>query len=356
MVNHNKKLIKRENMILTFAGFKKTILFMLLFVGLIILTNGCSGKTEIDLSGLEPGLSIQRFDSELFSLEFDEIPSQLPRLEEQYGEFFDIFNHMIIRIGSHRSPAYPRYLQSFLGDFDIYRLQKEVDGVFADMTDIELELEDAFRHYMYYFPGYPLPKVFTYISGFNQSVVTAGNILGIGLDKYLGIDHVFYQDLQLPIYQRTRMHRSKIPSDCMIAWAMTEFEFDETSANLLENIIYEGKLLYFADKMLPHQHDSLKTGIPGAGLEWCRRNEKQMWTFLVENKLLFSTDVKTIGRFINDGPFSSEFTRESPARAAVWLGWQIVESYMNRNSHVSLHDLMTGTDYQQILAKARYRP
>jgi hypothetical protein len=337
-------------------GFNKTIPGILFLVGLATMSNGCSSATEIDLSGLDPGVEIQRFDKDLFSLDFEQIPGQLPALDENYGQFFDIFNHLIIRIGSHRSSAYPQHLQSFLTDFDVYRLKNEVEELFPDVTDIEQELTDAFRRYMYYFPGYPLPKIYTYISGFNQSVVTAENILGIGLDKYLGSGHRFYQDLQLPHYQRARMHRAKIPSDCMIAWAMTEFEFDETSANLLENIIYEGKLLYFADKMLPHQHDSLKTGISNYGLDWCRRNERQMWTFLVENKLLFSTDIKTINRFIKDGPFSSELSRDSPARAAVWLGWQIVRSYMKRNSHVSLHDLMTDTDYQGILAKARYRP
>ena len=108
--------------------------------------------------------------------------------------------------------------------------------------------------------------------------------------------------------------------------------------------------------MLPQQHDTLKTGFSLSQLEWCRRNEIMMWTYLVENKLLFSTDMRTIGRFINAGPFTRDFSRESPSRAAVWLGWQIVRSYMNRNRDVTLEELMLDNDYQGLLNLARYRP
>jgi hypothetical protein len=321
------------------------------------LFSGCTpSDRKIDLEGLDPGIEILRLDRDLFKIDIDSIPLQLPELFDKYGEFFDIFNHMIIRIGDPGSPSYQLHLKRFLTDFDIYRVYTEVEKVFPDLSEIEAELDNAFRHFMFYFPEYTVPKVYTYISGFNQSVVTAEGILGIGLDKYLGHDHFFYSELQLPVYQRQKMHPLKIPSDCMMSWAMTEFEFDESEGNLLSHLVYQGKLLFFIDAMLPGQHDTLKTGISLSGLEWCKGNEARMWTYLVENKLLFSTDAKAIGRFINEGPYTSEFSREAPAKAAVWLGWQIVRSYMSRHKDVSLAELMLDNDYQGILNMARYRP
>ncbi len=318
---------------------------------------GCTpGDRRVNLEGLDPGVEIHRLDIDLFEIDIDSIPQQLPPIKERYGEFFDIFNHMIIRVGDPHSPSYPKHLKRFLTDFDIYRIHSETRRVFKDLTELEAELDMAFRHYMYYFPGYTVPRIYTYISGFNQSVVTAEGIMGIGLDNYLGSDHFFYSELQLPNYQRYNMHPAKISSDCMIAWAKTEFEFDAADDNLLSHIIYHGKLLFFADAILPDLHDTLKTGFSLSHLEWCRRNEDRMWTYLVENKLLFSTDSRTISRFINHGPFTSEFTRDSPARAAVWLGWRIVKSYMGRHKEVSLADLMLDDDYQGILNRARYRP
>jgi len=315
-----------------------------------------SSGSKVDLEGLDPGIEIMRLDRDLFKIDIDSIPQQLPELSDKYGEFFDIFNHMIIRIGDPGSPSYQLHLKRFLTDFDIYRVHTEVEKVFPDLSEIESELDNAYRHYMFYFPEYPVPKVYTYISGFNQSVVTAEGIMGIGLDKYLGHDHFMYSELQLPVYQRHKMHPLKIPSDCIISWAMTEFEFDDSEGNLLSHLVYQGKLLFFANAMLPGQHDTLKTGISRSGLEWCKENEARMWTYLVENKLLFSTDAMAIGRFINEGPFTSEFSRDAPAKAAVWLGWQIVRSYMNRHKEVSLEELMLDNDYQGILNRARYRP
>jgi len=327
----------------------------------VLVTSGllmaCSDRVPApDISGIEAGIEIMRFDADLFELDIDSIPEQIADLEDRYGDFFDIYFNLIIRIGNPASPAFPGHLRRFLTDFDIYRVKTGVDEVFPDLAWLEEDLERAFRYFMYYFPGYRVPDIYTYISGFNQSVVTSEGIIGIGLDKYLGTGHVFYSQLQLPVYQRQIMHPGKVVSDCMMAWAMMEFEFDDSEDNLLSHIIHHGKMLYFLDAVLPGQHDTLKTGFTEQQLQWCRRNENLMWTYLVENKLLFSADVRTISRFVNPAPFTREFTSESPGRAALWLGWQIVSSYMNRNRNVTLKELMEDTDYQRILNQARYRP
>ncbi len=328
-----------------------------LFLMFTLLTAGCSDtRNKADISGIEAGIDIRRFDIDLFDVDIDSIPVHVGTLEEEYGEFFEIFNHLIIRTGSSSAPAYPEHLHRFLTDMDIYRVRTEVYTVFDDISWLVDDLEMAFRHFLYYFPDYPLPEIYTYLSGFNQSVVTADRIVGIGLDKYLGADHFFYSQLQLPMYQRRIMHPGKIVPDVMMAWAMMEFEFDGTGKNLLSHIIHHGKLLYFVDAMLPWQPDTLKTGFTAQQMDWCIRNETMMWTYLVENKLLFSTDARTISGFVNPAPFTREFTSDSPGMAALWLGWQIVSSYMDRNRHVTLEELMNDDDYQKILNQARYRP
>ncbi|MFP4365464.1 MAG: hypothetical protein ACLFQA_00085 [Bacteroidales bacterium] len=335
--------------------------YRLIYAGIMIFIlvsmPGCSSEhKQADVEHIDLEIDIKRLEKDLFEIDIDSISHEINTIENKYGDFFDIFNNLIIRIGSHSSPAYEENLKSFLTDFDIYRLYNEVETVFPGIETTEKEIETGFRYFLNYFPDYPIPQIYTFISGFNQSVVTADSILAFGLDKYLGRDHRFYSELQLPVFRRKNMYPEKIPSDCMIGWAMTEFEFDEKDENLLGNMIYHGKMLYFADLVLPHQHDTLKVGFTNDELEWCRNNETNMWTYLVENKLLFSTDALTIGQFINEGPFTRGFSRESPARAAVWLGWQIVDSYMERNSHVNPEELMLDADYQRILNSARYKP
>jgi uncharacterized protein YjaZ len=40
----------------------------------------------------------------------------------------------------------------------------------------------------------------------------------------------------------------------------------------------------------------------------------------------------------------------------MWVGWQIVKSYMKSNKEVTLSDLMNEIDAQKILSKSKYRP
>ncbi|NSW94389.1 MAG: gliding motility lipoprotein GldB, partial [Bacteroidales bacterium] len=61
-------------------------------------------------------------------------------------------------------------------------------------------------------------------------------------------------------------------------------------------------------------------------------------------------------KLIGDAPFTSYFTNESPGKAAVWIGFRIVESYMKNNKGVKLSDLMQDKDIQGLVEKARYNP
>jgi len=81
-----------------------------------------------------------------------------------------------------------------------------------------------------------------------------------------------------------------------------------------------------------------------------------MWATLIENKFLFSTDRFTIDKFILEGPFTKDFGRESPGRAAVWIGFRIVGAYMANNADVTLQQLMDDTDYMKILNQSTYNP
>lgn len=332
--------------------------FIILLIGFLAATIfGC--KTDphaINLQGLDPGISISRFEQDLFRADPDSLPESIEQLKEEYGEFFYLFSHRIINLGNPDAKAFPEYLKSFVTDFDMFQLYQEVSRVFPDLSGLEKDLNRAFSRYMYYFPQRPIPAVITFIGGFNQSMATADTLLAIGLDKYLGSENSLYLRMQTAQYLRNAMIPERIATDCMRAWAMTEFDYQPSSDNLISQMIYHGRNLFFVDYMMPEVNDTLKTGFSSAQLEWCIKNEAAMWTYLVERKLLFSTDLRTINRFVGEAPFTTDFAGDSPGRAAVWLGWQIIKSYMKNNRHLSLEELMQEDDFQKILNEARYRP
>jgi hypothetical protein len=108
--------------------------------------------------------------------------------------------------------------------------------------------------------------------------------------------------------------------------------------------------------MLPETDDAVIFGFTPDQFKFCRNNEDQMWQYLIENKLLFNSEQLTLKKLTGEAPFTSYFTKESPGRAVVWIGFRIVESYMMKNHDVSLEELMKDTDFQKILEKARYSP
>ncbi|VAW16016.1 hypothetical protein MNBD_BACTEROID01-1004 [hydrothermal vent metagenome] len=314
------------------------------------------GRLNVDVSNINIGLEIKRLDKSLFELDTTDIKTGLAELKKEYGEFFDIFTYKMISIGGANTPGYYELAKKFITDTMILNVKKMVDSEFKDFSETGKSLDNAFRHYKYYFPGKDIPAIYTCISGFNQSVVVAKNIIGLSLDNYLGPDCLYYSRLGLPQYKQQKMYKGKIAADAMYAWGATEFEKKGEGTHLLDYMIHEGKLMYFLDAMLPDVHDSVKIGYTKKQLEWCKDNEAQMWDFLVENKKLYISGRMDIKRIIGDAPYTNGFPIESPGKAGVWVGWQIVRQFMEKNPDVTLPELMEMEDSQGILNASAYFP
>jgi hypothetical protein len=265
----------------------------------------------------------------------------------------------VINTGDINENSFGDFLVRFCTDKlnnDVYQMTMKV---YPDVSSLQEGLTDAFRHYLYYFPGKKVPAVYTCITGFNNSIITGDSVLGIGLDRYLGADCKYYPRLQIYKYISDRMTPDHIVPDCMYAWAETEWDFSSSgyqADNVLSEMIHEGKLKYFEKCMMPDIPDSLIFGFSPGQMTFCLNNEGQMWQYLVEHKLLFSTDQFTIRKLTGEAPFTTFFSNESPGRAAVWVGFRIIESYMKKNPDIKLSDLMTDTDIQGILQNAKYNP
>jgi hypothetical protein len=282
----------------------------------------------------------------------------VPSLKKKYDGFLQLFS-LVINTGDINESSFGDLLLRYCSD-------KQNNDVFAltmkrypDIKSIEEGLQEAFSHYLYYFPEKSVPAVFTCITGFNNSIITGDSLLGIGLDRYLGADCDYYPRLNIYKYIAVRMTPENIVPDCLYGWGASEWDFSTLNYpadNVLAEIIHCGKLKYFEKCMLPETSDEIIFGFTPDQMKFCRNNESQMWQYLVENNLLFSSDQFTIRKLTGEAPFTSYFTKESPGRAAVWLGFRIVESYMMRNSGIKIDEMIKNTDVQGILEKAKYSP
>ena len=337
---------------------RRVLTFMLLLLVITIAISCKKNHFNVNTSTIKVNIEIKRLEKDLFTLNPNEVIPMVPSLKKKYDGFLQLFS-LVINTGDINETSFGDLLLRFCSD----KQNNEVYGLtmkqFPDIKLIDEGLTDAFRHYLYYFPGRRVPAVFTCITGFNNSIITGDSLLGIGLDRYLGAGCEYYPRLNIYKYIAVRMTPENIVPDCMYGWGASEWDFSTLKYpvdNVLSEIIHDGKLKYFEKCMLPETSDEIIFGFTPDQMKFCRNNENQMWQYLVENNLLFSSDQFSIRKLVGEAPFTGYFTKDSPGRAAVWLGFRIVESYMMNNSGIKIEEMFTNTDVQSILEKAKYNP
>ena len=153
-----------------------------------------------------------------------------------------------------------------------------------------------------------------------------------------------------------RSTREKLTSDAIFWWLTTEFPDKIEAVRLIDNMIYYGKIMYLAEVLLPQQNDQEIIGYTNEQYKWCKANESKTWSYIMANRHLFSTEVLITAKYINPAPFTAFIPNDSPGRTGIWLGLQIVKSYMDKNKDLTLQDLMNNHNAQEILEKSGYRP
>lgn len=315
-------------------------------------------ETVVELTDEEAsfGVRVERFDRALAALDRRNLKAGVDSMTRCYSPYFELYAQHVLQMGEVGSDVFYKNLEAFLTDSVMNQVYDTVQRQFPNLNKLEADLSGAFERFGSQFPNYAVPRVLASISGFNQSIVVGDSVIGIALDKYLGASSTFYEQLAIHNYKRATMIPQRIASDVMLAFALTEFPFNDSVDNLLSSMIFEGRALYFTKQMLPNVPDSLIIGYSAQQLRWCKTNEAAMWTFLAEQRLLFNLDRLTIRKFIGEAPFTAAFTSESPGQAGVWIGWRIVDAYMKKNKDVTLSQLMNMTDYQRILSQSGYKP
>lgn len=312
---------------------------ILLFFATIFIACEKKDKVQEKIDEIPVKLEVERFDK----LFYETNPGELPELKQKYPYFFPEGNEDVVWTDKMKDPL-------------LKELHSEVQKQFGDFSKERNDLEELFRHIKFYFPKTTVPKVITLISEVDTQAkaIYADSLLLISLDTYLGKDHRFYVDF--PNYQKMSFEKSQMLPDVVSDFSMRVIP-PPTDRTLLSQMIYFGKELYLKDLLLPNLSDDVKIAYTPEQIEWCKDNEGYVWRYFVDEKLLYDSDPKLGGRFINPAPFSKfglEIDNESPGRIGMWIGWQIVRSYM-QNNDVSLQQLLQ-TDAKEIFENSKYKP
>lgn len=242
---------------------------------------------------------------------------------------------------------------SLKNDPHIDTLYRETQEIFGDMSDLQAEFEMAFRHIKSHFPGFKIPKIYTAVTGMGNDLFVSPDMVVIGLDFFLGED-AKYRPVDFPEYILKRYRKEYIVPSVIL---LMSDQFNKTNLEdktLLAEMIYYGKAYYFTKRMMPCTQDSLIIGYTGQEITDAHENVSIIWANFIENELLFETSHFMKNKFLGERPKTVEIGPKCPGRIGAWVGWEIVEKYMDKTGD-DLSNMMANRNTQVIFAKSRYR-
>ena len=241
--------------------------------------------------------------------------------------------------------------------------------VFSNFRAIENDLKKGLQFTKYYFPAYRAPeKLITFIGPldaiFQTTLGKTGDVitqdaLAVGLQLHLGNNASLYQSQVaqslFPKYVSRKFEPAYIAVNCMKNIVDDIYPPRATDKTLLDLTIDKGKRLYVLDKLLPHVAETLKIGYTEAQLKGCYSNEGLIWSFLIQNNLIYNSDPLRIQSYVEEGPLTQELGEGSPGNISLFLGWQIIKKYMENFPDTTIHALLQ-LDAKQILQDSKYKP
>lgn len=295
-------------------------------------------------------VQLHRFEKLLFATPVEQLQSTLIASGNE-------FNTDLLNIQP-QNPEFMQMLAGFTQDptmQDIYRI---VDSLFGNLDEVAQSLGSALAAAQQLCPTLRYDKVYTYISGmfdYDMRVGCNSHELIISLDQYALPYTQRYNYFNSPLFIVSQSNPNYMVSDCMQAIARQHIAIPQDhEMNMLDYMIAEGKAIYFAQLTLPGTHDSILMRYTKGQLSWMEKNEKNVWTYLLQNKVLYDNDYMRFHNFIDDAPKTNAFNESSP-RTPYYIGWKIVSQYA-ANSGISMLELFEETDSQKILSQSNYRP
>jgi hypothetical protein len=343
---------------------KRAVKCMTLLLFVVFLSSCGGGNNAPDVSGIKVQLKTQRFDRAFASIDTNQVGASLQKLHDQFPEFLDFYLDTLMGLGVHGNysdTAAPVRLgvKSFLTHKDYRGLLDTINAHYPDTKDLDAQLTKGFQYQKYYFPQSGERRII-YISGWlgNIGAFTYGdNIIGVGLDMFLGASYPYYKSVGIPEYWSVQLNKDYIPVAVFKTLYREQNPFRMQDANLLDMMIQRGKEAYYIDKVLPFLPESVKLAYTQKQLDWCNKNEGQVYNFFVTQNYLFETSWQKIVRYVNEGPNSAGMGDDSPGNIGTWVGLQIVKAYMNEHPKMTLADLIKQHEEPQtFLRDSKYKP
>ena len=298
----------------------------------------------------DEAVQLHRFERVLFDTPMEQLQGKLQSVSGEYStELLNI---------QPNNPDFMQMLSGFVQDPTMREVYRLVDSVFGDMQEESEELGKALKRAQELSPTLRYDKVYTFVSGmfdYDMRVGCNSHELVISLDQYILPYTEKFNYFNSPLFLVQQSRRQYLVTDCMEAIGRQHIAIpQDKEMSLLDYMVAEGKAIYFAEQTLPDTPDSILMRYSKPQMEWMQKNETNVWSYLLQKKVLYDNDYMRFHNLIDDAPKTNAF-RDSSPRTPYYIGWKIVSRYVE-NTGVSMDELFEETDAQKILSKSNYRP
>jgi hypothetical protein len=162
----------------------------------------------------------------------------------------------VLRIGQVNDPEINNKFLQYFQDSTLQELVAAVQLEYADMSDVNTALTDAFKRLKELIPTVEPPLVYAQIGSLDQSIVVGNGMLAISLDKYLGEHYWLYHrsDYGYTAEQRKQMTRQMIVPDCLGFYLMSIYPLPaDHETDQLARDIHVGRIQWVVNRVMNKQ-------------------------------------------------------------------------------------------------------
>lgn len=341
---------------LSFSVFLTKNLIMLRIIAIIsflFLLNACSSNPlDIDADNQDVSIDFIQLDSLLFKSNAKKRLEIHHKMQQLVPDVYEYNLAYCLKFRGAQDSVFNTSIQQFYSDPYIRQLENRLSQRFSDVSLFKSGITNGFKHLKYHFPNGKIPSAVVFMNSlFTANAFCTETEIGVGLERYLPMNTNVIRQLppdQFYKWIKEGFKEEFLVRDALCSWIMTHY-VPEIKGNLIENSIYWGKILYLTKAALPTASDAQILRYSDKDFAWSQENESQLWNYLVKEKLLFKNDERMIRNLITEGPFSAGLPEEGPDRLGQFIGYRIVQKYMEIEK-ISVSELVKKS-YTEILVE-----
>ncbi len=238
----------------------------------ILLCSACEYKLKPNDNKQELRIEVQRYDRlESRYLTTGDF-SALQQMNTNYPMETRTLIENVLQLGEVSDSEINSKFLKFYQDTLLQIIIADIETQYANMDDINCNLNKAFERLQNILPKIELPTVYAQIGALDQSVVIGDKSIGISLDKYLGKDYPPYKKFY-SVQQRSTMTRDFIVPDCLNFYLVSLFPLKNyTNRSQMEKDLHMGKVMWVVNKIM--DTNFFNTKYVGMVDEYMKKNKK----------------------------------------------------------------------------------